>query len=46
MSIYDYDEEEVRMVVARDMAEEMAEEMAVELAEKNELISKIMLVII
>ena len=34
MSIYDYDEEEVRMVVARDMAEEMAEEMAVELAEK------------
>ena len=32
MSIYDYDEEEVRMVVARDMAEEMA----VELAEKNE----------
>ena len=45
MSIYDYDEEEVRMVVARDMAEEMAEEMAVELAEKNELISKIKLVI-
>lgn len=34
VSIYDYDEEEVRMVVARDMAEEMAEEMAVELAEK------------
>lgn len=49
VSIYDYDEEEVRMVVARDMAEEMAvdmaEEMAVELAEKNELISKIKLVI-
>ena len=41
VSIYDYDEEEVRMVVARDMAEEMAEE----LAEKNELISKIKLVI-
>ena len=41
VSIYDYDEEEVRMVVARDMAEEMA----VELAEKNELISKIKLVI-
>ncbi len=42
VSIYDYDEEEVRMVVARDMAEEMAvdmaegmaEKMAVELAEK------------
>ena len=34
VSIYDYDEEEVRMVVARDMAEEIAEEMAVELAEK------------
>lgn len=45
VSIYDYDEEEVRMVVARDMAEEMAEEMAVELVEKNELISKIKLVI-
>ena len=57
VSIYDYNEEEVRMVVARDMAEEMAEEiavemaeemaeeMAVELAEKNELISKIKLVI-
>lgn len=45
VSIYDYDEEEVRMVVARDMAEEMAVEMAVELAEKNELISKIKLVI-
>ena len=41
VSIYDYDEEEVRMVVARDMAEEMAEE----LAEKKELISKIKLVI-
>lgn len=53
VSIYDYDEEEVRMVVARDMAEEMAvdmadgmaEKMAEELAEKNELISKIKLVI-
>ena len=45
VSIYDYDEEEVRMVVARDMAEEMAVDMAVELAEKNELISKIKLVI-
>lgn len=45
VSIYDYDEEEVRMVVARDMAEEMAVDMAVELVEKNELISKIKLVI-
>ena len=39
VSIYDYDEEEVRMVVARDMAEEMAEELAEkmlpELAEKK-----------
>ena len=33
VSIYDYDEEEVRMVVARDMAEEMAVDMAEEMAE-------------
>ncbi len=38
MSIYDYDEEEVRKVLAKEMAKEMAEEMA-EKAVKENIIS-------
>ena len=34
VSIYDYDEEEVRKVLAKEMAEEMAQEVAQELVEK------------
>ena len=34
VSIYDYDEEEVRKVLAKEMAEEMAEQLAEEMAEQ------------
>ena len=34
VSIYDYDEEEVRKVLAKEMAEEMAQEMAEEMAQE------------